>query len=142
MNSNATRPSTLATLVDDAIAAGAVFTTDPEWARVYCDLPSGFPTESLLQLQENAAGMRVLIKLRCLGGWLAEEHEQWLHGESLLAGDQYGDWIDVFVGSDRLLRRLFDFTGCIWGSRTCNGVAPHGYAPVLCEGCVGAGVQT
>jgi hypothetical protein len=79
--------------------------------------------------------MRILIKLRGLSEWLADEHEQWLHGESSLEGDDYGKWIDVFTTSDRLLRWLFDFTGCIWGSRSCNEVALGGYAPVLCEAC-------
>jgi hypothetical protein len=135
LNSSTTTPLTLAGLIDYAIASGAKFTTDSDWARVYCDLPSGFPSEALLELQENAPGMRLLVKLRCLGTWLAEEHEQWLRGESLIGGKQYGDWVDVFVGSDRLLRSLYDFTSCIWGSRTCNEVAPVGYAPVLCEAC-------
>jgi hypothetical protein len=134
-------PPTLTTIVDTAILAGARFSTDPEWARVYCDVPSGFPSESLLELQEHAAGMRVLVKLRCLADWLATKYEQWPHGESLLVGDQYGGWLDVFAGSDGLLRNLFSFTGCIWGARTCNEAALGGYAPVLCEACASAGQE-
>ena len=98
-------------------------------------LPKTLPPEMRAALKENAAPIRLVVKLRRLAVWLAEENEQWLHGESDLKGDDYGQWLHTFAGSDCLLRWLYPFQGCIWGAKGCDASVPYGKAIVLCEAC-------
>ena len=129
----------LATLVDDAISKGVVFECD-DWensSHVSIIIPDHFSESDSQKLKQYASQVRFLIRLRTLAGWLNKEYFQWLHNESSVEidPDHYGKLIELFAGGDRMLRFTFDFEGCIWGSKLCNGVAPDNYAPFLCEGC-------
>ena len=64
-----------------------------------------------------------------VSGWLTSAQQQWLHGESDIGPDEYGKWLDAFVGGDRMIRWLYDFTGCLFGDRGC------GDAVARCEHC-------
>jgi hypothetical protein len=113
----------LAHLVEDAISKGVEFDVKEE--RVLVKLPKEFPPEEYQRLKAAGQEVRLLIKLRLTSEWLTCA----LHGEAEVTGDKYGTWLDVFVGADRMLRELYGFEGCLFGTRTCAGAA------VLCEAC-------
>jgi hypothetical protein len=74
-------------------------------------LPRALPESDLRRLKESAAEVRLLIELRQLSEWLTSDQQQWLHGESDIGPDEYGKWLDAFVGGDRMIRWLYDFRG-------------------------------
>ena len=130
--------SSLAQVVDDAIAKGVEFRCE-DWEKssvVNVKPPVGYPNEDLKRLIAVAPQGRYLVRLRELSRWLAEEYEQFMHGESCIEAGRYGDLIDLLVGADRLLRSLYGFEGCIWGDLGCDKASPTGYVPAFCEGCV------
>ena len=130
--------SSLAQVVDDAIAKGVEFRCE-DWEKssvVNVKFPVGYADEDCKSLIAVAPQGRYLVRLRRLSRWLAEEYEQFMHGESCIEAGRYGDLIALVVGADRLLRSLYGFEGCIWGGLGCEKASPTGYVPALCEGCV------
>ena len=128
----------LVDMLDEALAQGLEIRSDDviKTSAIQMRTPTDFPTETMELLKDKAPEVRLLWKVRELSRWLNIEHQQWQHGESIIEGDAYGEWIDLFVSGDKVLRFVYDFEGCIWGAKGCNEASPTGYAPVLCEGCV------
>ena len=107
--------TSLTQIIDDAIAKGVEFHCE-DWEKssvVNVKPPVGYPDEDLKRLIAVAPQGRYLVRLRELSRWLAEEYEQFMHGESHIEAGRYGDLIDLFVRADRLLRSLYGFEGCI-----------------------------
>ena len=130
--------TSLAQVVDDAIAKGVEFHCE-DWEKssvVNVKFPAGYPAQDLKRLRDLRPQGRYLVRLRELSRWLAEEYEQFMHGETCMEAGRYGDLIDLFVRADRLLRSLYGFEGCMWGDLGCDKASPSGYVPALCEGCV------
>ena len=121
----------VAQLVDDVIKKGAEFVMEDfrTTSVVNAKLPLTLSESDRRRLKESAAEIRLLIKLRLLSAWLTSDQQQWLHGESDVGPDEYGKWLDAFVGGDRMIRWLYDFTGCLFGDRGC------GDAVARCEHC-------
>ena len=88
--------------------------------------PIGYPDEGLKRLIAVAPQGQYLVRLRKLSRWLAEEYEQFMHGESHIEAGRSGDLIDLFIRADRLLRSLHGFEGCIWGDPGCEKASPNG----------------
>ena len=128
-----TLTSPVARLVDDAIAQGAVFTIDDftKTSIVKVKTPPTLSKELRQGLKKAAPEVRLLIKLRRVSQWLTEDLQVYIHGESEVDPDEYGTWLDAFVGGDSLLRWLYDFEGCLFGESGC------GDAVVLCGYCGG-----
>ena len=128
----------LVEILDSALANGLKIKSKSvtKTSDVQIGWPEDFPEANKEQLKGKAPEVRLLWRVRALAEWLNGEYEQWQHGESVIEGDAYGEWIDLFVSGDKVLRFVYDFEGCIWGAKGCNEASPTGYAPVLCEGCV------
>ena len=99
-------------------------------------VPASYPADAFQALKDVAPQARFLIRLRAIADWLSVDHAAYMHGESTLEGEAYGKWIDMFVAGDRVLRFTYDFEGCIFGVKGCDGASPTGHAPVLCDACV------
>lgn len=129
----------VAGLLDEALGMGIILKSENiiKTSVVEMIVPQNFPKALLEQLVSKPTKdqLRHLWRVRELSRWLSKEYQQWLHGESIIEGDEYGEWIDLFVSADRILRFAYPFEGCIWGVKGCNESSPIKYAPVLCGGC-------
>ena len=134
-----TTSTSVARFIDDASALGAKFMVDQHWAGVRFWLPRTFPQEMREALKENQAPIRLIVKLRVLSTWLNVDHAAFMHGDTATTGEEFGKWLDVFGGSDRLVRWLYPCDDCIWGARGCNPASDTGDSVALCETCADRG---
>ena len=107
---------TEAQLLNSLEEGGATFIT-PDGFKITAHLPRELDPHLVHELMgyKPKGELRLLMRCRSLSTWLTSDMEEYVHGESDTLPETFGEWLEFFVDSEKLLRNLYDFEGCIFG---------------------------